>query len=155
MVEAAKLSAADRELIEAARLAARNTYSPYSHFPVGAAIRLRSGEIVIGTNVETASYGGAICAERSALTAARTLHGEAMEVESIAVVATAPGLRSCPPCPICRNMINELMPRDARVLFLYEGTWTAKTVAELVPFPFELETGKGGASGGPGEPMLA
>lgn len=137
--ETGTIGESDRELVDAARAAARNTYSPYSHFPVGAALRLRDGGIVTGVNVETGSYGGTICAERSALVAARSLHGEALDIEAIAAVGTAPGVRSCPPCPICRNMIAELMPRDARVVFLFEGRWIATTVADLVPYPFELD----------------
>jgi cytidine deaminase len=133
------LSTADLELIKAARQVAVNSYSRYSHFPVGAAIRLRCGTVVVGTNVETGSYGGTICAERSALTAARSSHGAKLAIESLAVVGTRRGVRSCPPCPICRNMMSELMPRDARVLFRNEGNWTVATVADLVPFPFELE----------------
>ncbi|MGI8847024.1 MAG: cytidine deaminase [Candidatus Dormibacteria bacterium] len=134
------LSAADHQLIAAARAAAAHSYSPYSHFQVGSALRLRAGEVVTGTNVETASYGGTICAERSALTRACTDHGDALSIASLAVVATAPGLASCPPCAICRNMMDELMPRDARVVFLFEGEWVTRTVAELVPFPFQFST---------------
>jgi homotetrameric cytidine deaminase len=135
----ATLSAADRGLVDAARTAAGNSYSPFSHFPVGAALRLASEEIVTGTNVETASYGGTVCAERSALVAARSLKGQDLEIDSLAVVGTAPHLRSCPPCAICRNMIDELMSPDARVLFLFESVWTARSVKELVPFPFALD----------------
>jgi cytidine deaminase len=135
---AGALSNADRELINAARDAANNSYSRYSKFPVGAALRLRTGEIIAGTNVETGSYGGTICAERAALCAARSTIGAKLDIESLAVVATSERQLSCPPCAICRNMIDELMRRDARVLFLYQGRWIAKTVAQLVPFPFEL-----------------
>lgn len=133
------LSATDLDLLEAARAAAGNSYSPFSNFPVGAALRLSSGEVITGTNVETASYGGTICAERSALVAARSQKGEDLKVDSIAIAGTAPNLRSCPPCGICRNMISELAP-DARILFLFESAWTAREASELLPFPFELES---------------
>jgi cytidine deaminase len=133
------LDADDLTLIHAARAAAAASYSPYSRFAVGAALRLRGGEIVTGTNVETASYGGTICAERSALVGARSRFGHSLEVRAIAALTTAPGVHSCPPCALCRNMMSELMPANARVIFLSDGAWIAASVAELLPYPFELE----------------
>ena len=141
MMRDGELDPAGLALVEAARAAAANTYSPYFPFPVGAALRLSSGEVVQGTNVQTASLEAGVCAERSALVAARSRYGAAMEVDALAVVATVPGVRSCPPCGTCRTMINELMPPGARVTFLLDGGWRTIAVAELLPYAFAIDAG--------------
>ena len=66
-----ELKEADRELVEAARQATANSYSPYSHFSVGAALRLSDGEIIIGANQENAAFPSGLCAERTAMFAAQ------------------------------------------------------------------------------------
>ena len=140
------LDADDLALIDAARAAAGRSYSPYSRFPVGAALLLADGTVITGTNVETASYGGTICAERSALVAARSLRGNSLDIAAIAAVTTAPAVHSCPPCALCRNMMSELMPAGARVIFRTDGDWVCASVAELLPYPFELEVEAAGAA---------
>src|ERR1017187_8511281 len=73
------------KLLEMAREAARKSYSPYSGFRVGAALRLTNGEIVTGTNVENVSYGLTICAERAALVQAVSQFGPAVRVNAVAI----------------------------------------------------------------------
>jgi len=65
-----KLTSIERELLTAAKNAMENAYNPYSHFYVGAAVLTREGKIIVGANVENASYGDTLCAERTALFAA-------------------------------------------------------------------------------------
>ncbi len=67
MKDPEELSAEDQELIVAAKAAAKNAYAPYSRFRVGAAVRLQSGRIVSGSNVENAAFPSGICAERTAI----------------------------------------------------------------------------------------
>ena len=83
-------------LLEAAQEAAKNSYSPYSRFRVGAALRLAGGEIVTGANVENVSYGLTICAERSALVRAVSEFGPEIRITAVAV-ANLNGTAS-PPC---------------------------------------------------------
>ena len=95
----------DQELIDAARLAAQHSYSPYSKFPVGAALRFADGSIVTGTNIENASYGLALCAETVAVSKAMA-DGARGGLEAVAV--TGPGTEPITPCGRCRQVLNEL-----------------------------------------------
>ena len=95
----------DQELIDAARQAAQHSYSPYSKFPVGAALRFADGSIVTGTNIENASYGLALCAETVAVSKAMA-DGARGGLEAVAV--TGPGTEPITPCGRCRQVLNEL-----------------------------------------------
>ena len=94
----------DQELIDAARQAAQHSYSPYSKFPVGAALRFADGSIVTGTNIENASYGLALCAETVAVSKAMA-DGARGGLEAVAV--TGPGTEPITPCGRCRQVLNE------------------------------------------------
>ena len=87
------------DLLTQARHAALHSYSPYSSFRVGAALRLTNGEIVTGTNVENVSYGLTICAERSALVAAVSQFGPDIRIEAVAVA----NLNDHGPCSFQRS----------------------------------------------------
>jgi cytidine deaminase len=98
-----------RALVRAAAKARQRAVAPYSKFKVGAALLTRSGEIIIGANVESASYGLTCCAERVALFKALT---EGMKnFTAIAVVARAPG--GPMPCGACRQLLAEYAPQAA------------------------------------------
>ncbi len=98
-------------LLEQAKKAAEQSYSPYSGFKVGAALRLTNGKIVTGTNVENVSYGLTICAERAALVRAVSEYGPGIRIEAVAV-ANLNGAPS-PPCGACRQMLAEFAEPDA------------------------------------------
>jgi len=99
-----------RKLVAAAARAREGSVSPYSRFKVGAALLTKSGEIIGGANVESASYGLTCCAERVALFKALT--GGKKNFVAVAVVARAPG--GPMPCGACRQLLAEYAP-DARV----------------------------------------
>lgn len=101
MTNAEDLTPVEQKLTEAALAARKNSYSPYSKFAVGAALLTKSGEIKTGCNVENASYGLAICAERTAICKAVS-DGES-EFTLIAVAATP----LATPCGACRQFIAE------------------------------------------------
>lgn len=131
------LTPADQELLEAARNAAERAYCPYSGFPVGAAVRSDLG-IVVGCNVENASYGLACCAERVALFAAIARGARRLSALAVACIAAgadaAPGSRM--PCGACRQVIAELMrPEDAVII---DGVGKQRVV-DLLPRAFELD----------------
>ena len=95
----------DEDLIAAAREAAERSYSPYSNFAVGAALRFADGSVVTGTNIENASYGLALCAETVAVSKAMA-DGVRGGLEAVAV--TGPGVDVITPCGRCRQVLNEL-----------------------------------------------
>ena len=92
-------------LMEAARAAASRAYAPYSNFPVGAAILTGEGTIHSASNVENASYGLSICAERNAVTMMATTDPEDREIELVAVFS--PNTSPCFPCGACRQVLRE------------------------------------------------
>jgi homotetrameric cytidine deaminase len=131
------LAPALAELLEQARKAARQSYSPYSGFRVGAALRLESGAVVTGANVENVSYGLTICAERAALVRAVAEFGPQIRVAAVAV-ANLNGAAS-PPCGACRQMLSEFILPDAPVVF--PGADGVRTLVfhELLPLAFEMK----------------
>ena len=96
-------------------MAAQHSYSPYSHFRVGAALRLTNGEVVTGTNVENISYGLTICAERSALVSAVSQFGPGIRIEAVAVANLNDA--ASPPCGACRQVLAEFTGRMRRWCF--------------------------------------
>lgn len=127
------LSAAQiRRLEKAARAAAKKSYSPYSEFPVGAAIVCGSGRVFTGCNVENASYGLCNCAERTAIFSAAAT-GERVVT---AVVVYTPTPTPSSPCGACRQVINEFGP-DALVISICDGPdRIATTLSALLPAAF-------------------
>jgi len=117
---------------KAARSAARASYSPYSKFPVGAAILTKSGKIFTGCNVENASYGLCNCAERTAIFSATA----AGEREIKAVLVYTPTQTPSSPCGACRQVINEFGPR-AIVISVCDAPGRIETTLDvLLPAAF-------------------
>jgi cytidine deaminase len=121
-----------RRLEKIARVAAKKSYSPYSHFNVGAAVLTTSGKIFAGTNVENASYGLCNCAERTAIFSAVT----AGERQLRCVVVYTPTETATPPCGACRQVINEFGP-EARIISICDSSDRLETsLAALLPGAF-------------------
>jgi len=125
------------ELLEEARRTAQNAYAPYSHFRVGAALRLTSGETVTGTNVENVSYGLTICAERSALVRAVSLHGPAIRIAAVAVANLNDA--SSPPCGACRQVLAEFIDPAAPVVFPSSDGPRTMPFSTLFPAAFDMK----------------
>lgn len=125
-------------LIEAARIAKKNTYSPYSGFPVGAAVLLEDGRIFTGTNIENASYGLTCCAERVALFSARTASSAKVSALAISIGREGETLpkESLVPCGACRQVMSEFL--DPETLIFVDGNRTF-TMNELLPYSFKLD----------------
>jgi len=124
-------------LLESARHAAQNSYSPYSGFRVGAALLLTSGEIVTGTNVENVSYGLTICAERSALVSAVSQFGPAIRIEAVAVANL--NNAASPPCGACRQVLAEFILSEAPVIFPAADGARTMPFAEILPLAFDMK----------------
>jgi len=122
------------DLIAAARAAAAHAYCPYSQFTVGAAVLTDRGEIFAGCNVENASYGLTICAERNAIFQAVARSEKPLVIR--AVVVFTPTSEPTAPCGACRQVINEFGP-DAELLSVCDGPSTITTrLAHLLPDAF-------------------
>jgi cytidine deaminase len=120
----------DEELIALAAEARRKAYAPYSHYTVGAALLTASGKVYTGANVENASYGLAICAERTA--AVKAVSDGEREFLAIAVATENGGT----PCGACRQVLNEF-GQDMRVLIAdAAGEYQAYRLPELLPASF-------------------
>jgi cytidine deaminase len=122
-----------RKLIAAAEWARDNAYAPFSGFKVGAAVRTRSGRLFGGCNVENASYGLTLCAERVAIFKAMS-EGE-REFDAIAVVTDADTLT--PPCGACRQIIWEMCGNVEVVLANLKGQVRIHWMKDLLPLPFD------------------
>jgi cytidine deaminase len=122
------------QLVAAARQAAAHAYCPYSRFRVGAAVLTDKGDIFVGCNVENASYGLTICAERNAIFQAVASQPGAPGIR--AVVVFTPTQEPTAPCGACRQVINEFGP-DAEVISVCNGSSVmAHRLSELLPRAF-------------------
>lgn len=124
------------DLLQEARRAKANAHAPYSSFSVGAAVCAENGEVYIGCNVENASYGLTVCAERHALAA-----GIAAGAKRFVAIAIACDGASRPsPCGACRQVMAEFMPPDADVVLTNDdGLRECFKLGDLLPHPFELK----------------
>lgn len=126
---------ASRDLFEAARVAMRNAYAPYSKFAVGAAILTDNGKIFAGANMENASYPEGWCAETSAI-AHMVMAGE-RKIAEVAVIAE--GMPRITPCGGCRQRLREFGAPGTLVHLCDEtGVVETVTLAELLPKAFAL-----------------
>ncbi|KAI1703015.1 cytidine and deoxycytidylate deaminase zinc-binding region domain-containing protein [Ditylenchus destructor] len=126
------MSVTDDQLIQEAISASKNSYSPYSRFPVGAAILTMDGTVFKGANVENASYGGTICAERSAIVSSVSAGHRKFKKIAVVTELDEPGT----PCGICRQFIIEF--GDIRVIMFSPTTGKRmdSTAYELLPRTF-------------------
>ena len=125
-----------RALLERAKSALERSYSPYSQFKVGAALLTDSGEVFSGTNVENASYGLTICAERAAISA---MVAETGGVKITAVAVAGESGEPIMPCGACRQAISEFAAENCILIFEKSGggTETCK-FSDIFPSPFAL-----------------
>lgn len=130
----------DNDLIAAAREAALQSYSPYSQYPVGAALRFADGSVVTGTNIENASYGLALCAETVAVAKAMA---DSVRGGLVAVAVVGPEGKGdgapITPCGRCRQVLNELAQlggTDPEVLCVGEEEVRRVKLSELLPHAF-------------------
>ena len=126
------------KLIAEAKEARELSYSPYSHFAVGAAVITKDGQVFLGANVENSSYPLCMCAERNALYNA-FMHGyKKDDMEALALIADTD--EPCSPCGACRQVISELMPMNAPVIMAnLKGDVKEVTAEDLLPFAFSAK----------------
>ena len=134
------LPTSDSELVKAAFEATQQAYAPFSGFRVGAAARLRSGEIITAANCESEVFPSGLCAERSLLYHYATNHAD-NPIEAMAI-ASNPSERECYPCGACRQVMLDTENRQQspiRIIMAGGGTATVvKSAKDLLPFTFRL-----------------
>lgn len=123
------------KVIEAAKSAYENAYVPYSMFPVGAAILLKNGDIHVGTNIENASYGLTICAERTCLAHAYTMGIEKKDIVMMAIATPQPHQVS--PCGACRQFMRELVPLETPIYLVSTDSVEVIENDDLLPLGFD------------------
>lgn len=139
-----ELPAKERELLQKAIDATKGSYAPYSKFRVGAAVLMSNGEIVIGANQENAAYPSGLCAERTALFSAHTLHHEAY-VQAIAITSVDSSGNMLPtltyPCGACRQVMAEYesLAKSPTTIIIGSGgaIQVFDNVASIMPFIFD------------------
>jgi cytidine deaminase len=129
------MSHSTEELVDAAKTARENSYAPYSDFRVGAAIEMEDGEIYSGCNVESASYGLTVCAERVAIW--KAISEGKHKVKNIAVVADTKELT--PPCGVCRQIIWEFGGNIPVTLANLNGARETVEMKDLLPRAFDTK----------------
>ncbi len=139
-----ELPAADKALLEQAAEATKTSYSPYSHFKVGAAVLLENGEIISGSNQENAAYPSGLCAERVALFAAAAKYpGVAVKALAISAKSNESVINQpVTPCGACRQVMIEFETRfqkDIRVIMAGEkgAVIVSDSVNKLLPLSFD------------------
>jgi cytidine deaminase len=129
----------EKELIKYAIEAAKNSYSPYSNFRVGAALLTENNKLYLGCNIENAAYGPSNCAERTAFFKAIS-DGE-KNFKAIAIVGGKDGnfTEECFPCGVCRQVMSEFCNKDFKIILGNKDLeYKVYTLSELLPHSFEL-----------------
>ena len=125
-----------KSLIIEAQKIRESSYSPYSHFQVGAALLTKSGKVYTGCNIENAGYSATNCAERTAIFKAVS-EGE-RDFEAIAIVGGKKGSAPsfCAPCGVCRQVIAEFCKNDFKIVLGNSEKYEVYTLETLLPFAF-------------------
>ena len=133
----------DLQLAASACEARKKAYAPYSHFTVGAALLCANGDVFCGTNVENASYGATLCAERNAFAHAVTQGHRSFKAIAIAGAKEKELAMGCAPCGICRQVMAEFCQKDFKIILVNEkdlSLSSVKTLDELFPSSFDLHS---------------
>ncbi|HBG50095.1 MAG TPA: cytidine deaminase [Cyanobacteria bacterium UBA9971] len=124
-----------KKILKFASDVAQNAYSPYSKFKVGACVLYEDGNAYTGCNVENASYGLTLCAERTAISSA-IADGQKSKIVAIAIYS--PNAKLCYPCGACRQWIAEFSKDASIIVENAEGKPQIFSIKELLPHTFEL-----------------
>lgn len=121
-------------LCDEAFKATAHSYSPYSHFKVGACLLLKNGEMIYGTNIENAAYGSTMCAERNAIYQAYCKGYRKDDIIALAIVADCSPLVS--PCGACRQVLSELMNPRTPIILGCKEYYEVTNIEALMPRMF-------------------
>jgi cytidine deaminase len=124
-----------QRLLDAADEARKQAYAPYSKFAVGAAVTTEGGDIFTGCNIENASYGGTMCAERVAIFKAISAGHKTIQLVAVIANHSTP----VPPCGICRQVIAEFGQEAIVLMANTKGLTRTASMKELLPYTFDLQ----------------
>lgn len=124
----------DRQLLDMAKEAMKHSYSPYSHFAVGACVLMKNGSVYTGCNIENSSFGATNCAERTAIF--KAVSEGRKEFAKIAIVSSS-GLKTYP-CGICRQVMSEFFKGNEQIILENAGEIIKYTIDYLLPDSFKL-----------------
>jgi len=111
-------------------------YAPYSKFHVSAIIEMKDGKFIPGVNVENASYGASICAERNAITTAVAMGYKKGDFKNIYIMVS--GEKLSMPCFVCRQVIVEFFDKDSEIVLIGKnGEQQKYKVSDCCPYPFD------------------
>lgn len=138
-----ELGPEDRELASEAIAAMQGSYAPYSHFNVGAAVRMSNSQIVRGANQENAAFPSGMCAERTAMFAASARYPD-KEMRSIAIAGGVYGRLTdepCTPCGACRQVMAQYQTKAGKpmsvIMLGAKRIWKFERVDDILPFIFD------------------
>lgn len=138
-----ELNADDRELASEAIAAMNNAYAPYSHFHVGAAVRMSNGQIVRGSNQENAAFPSGLCAERTAMFAASARYPD-KDMKSIAIAGGVHGrlaVQPATPCGACRQVMAQYQTKANKPMSVImvgaSRIWKFEKVDDILPLIFD------------------
>ncbi|MCR1961115.1 cytidine deaminase [Thomasclavelia cocleata] len=126
-----------QEIIKKAFDAAKNSYSPYSNFKVGACVEMNDGVYFLGTNIENAAYGSTMCAERNAVYGAYCNGYTKSDIKQLAIAADCNIVVS--PCGACRQVLSELIPEKCPIILANHQKYIITSMKELLPMAFTEE----------------
>ena len=113
-----------------------NAYAPYSNFHVSCLVEMKDGKLIPGVNVENASYGASICAERNAITTAIALGYKKGDFKNIYIMVS--GEKLSMPCFMCRQVIVELFDKDGEIILVGKnGEEERHSISDACPYPFD------------------
>ena len=133
-----KLPITPDHLMSKAQEYMKRAYAPYSNFPVGAAVLMDDGVIIGGCNVENASYGNTLCAERVAMASAVASSADKQR-RPLAIAVISGSAAFCPPCGMCRQFLYEFNP-EMDILMMKDGEIVIIPLSTLLPHGFRLES---------------
>ena len=113
----------------------KNSYSPYSKFPVAAIVVMKDGREFSGVNVENASYGATICAERSAIVSAISHGYQKGDFKELYIMVNTEKVSTC--CFLCRQVMTELFDKDVKITCMSQTEEKVFTVNDFCPYPFD------------------
>ncbi len=113
----------------------KNSYSPYSKFPVAAIVVMKDGREFSGVNVENASYGATICAERSAIVSAISHGYKKGDFKELYIMVNTEKVSTC--CFLCRQVMTELFDKNVKITCMSQTEEKVFTVNDFCPYPFD------------------